>query len=106
MGAEDIFNYVMETPGNTNPNVLRSLLDNFNSKVLVVHNIDSSLDKTWQEIYDGALIGVVILVVESSEQISIQYLNKVTQSEQEYKVEFGETYFTTSSKDGYPMILD
>lgn len=31
MGAEDIFNYVMETPGNTNPNVLRSLLDNLDS---------------------------------------------------------------------------
>ena len=28
MGKEEIFNYVMETPGNTNPNVLRSLLNN------------------------------------------------------------------------------
>ena len=28
MGKEEIFDYVMETPGNTNPNVLRSLLDN------------------------------------------------------------------------------
>ena len=27
MGKEEIFNYVMETPDNTNPNILRSLLD-------------------------------------------------------------------------------
>ena len=27
MGKEEIISYVMETPGNTNPNVLRSLLD-------------------------------------------------------------------------------
>ena len=48
MGKEEIFNYVMETPGNTNPNVLRSLLNNSgdlppvtpsdNGKVLTVEN--------------------------------------------------------------------
>ena len=31
MGTDEIFNYVMETPENTNPNVLRSLLNNLDS---------------------------------------------------------------------------
>ena len=33
MGADEVFNYVMETPGNTNPNVLRSLLNNLDSGI-------------------------------------------------------------------------
>ena len=27
---DEIINYVMETPGNTNPNVLKGLLENYN----------------------------------------------------------------------------
>lgn len=63
---DEIINYIMETPGNTNPNVLRGMLENSSSgssgSGLVVHaDIDETdpentiytLDKTGQEILDA-----------------------------------------------------
>lgn len=38
MGADEVFNYVMETPENTNPNVLRSLLNNLDSGINLPDN--------------------------------------------------------------------
>ena len=75
MGKEEIFNYVMETPGNTNPNVLRSLLDNELSGTAFIvkstyNNGVTTLDKTWQEIYDAAKVRPVLLVEEFSGTLS------------------------------------
>ena len=38
MGVDEVFNYVMETPENTNPNVLRSLLNNLDSGINLPDN--------------------------------------------------------------------
>lgn len=62
---DEVINYVMDTPGNTNPNVLRGMLENSSSGSsgggLVVHaEVDETgkdpiytLDKTGQEILDA-----------------------------------------------------
>ena len=64
---DEIIDYVMETPGNTNPNVLRGMLNNSgggsSSDVLVANmtydEIDDTphaiLDKTFLEIYSSNL---------------------------------------------------
>ena len=57
MDKEKIISYVMETPGNTNPNVLRSLLDGeaSNNKFIVTitpteQDFSGTMDKTSEEI--------------------------------------------------------
>lgn len=65
---DEVVNYVMETPGNTNPNVLRGLLGKSGGgNVLIVNmNINqetqtATLDKTWREIYDADFAIVQII---------------------------------------------
>ena len=57
MGKEDIIDYVMKTPENTNPNILRSLLDSEanNNKFIVTltptaEDFSGTMDKTVAEI--------------------------------------------------------
>lgn len=70
----DIFNYVMDTPDNTNPNVLRSMLNNLEEGgsgggVLVVtctrtgSPVPSSItaDKTCKEIFDAYAAGTNVV---------------------------------------------
>ncbi len=66
MGKEEIISYVMETPGNTNPNVLRSLLDNeMDNRFIVTLTLTSETggitDKSNKEMYEAALSGKTIL---------------------------------------------
>ena len=68
MIKKEILDYVMNTPGNTNYSVLKSLLDREGggaSSVLVCNVVKGdygyrSLDKTWQEIVDALLTGVPV----------------------------------------------
>ena len=67
MNKQEIIDYVMKTPNNTNPAVLRHMLDEISDiEELTVHmtrqniQVDSAytfqywvLDKTWQEIHDA-----------------------------------------------------
>lgn len=59
MDKEEIINYVMETPGNTNPNVLRSLLDSEpeDNKFIVTLTLTSetggTMDKSNKEIAEA-----------------------------------------------------
>lgn len=63
MGKEEIISYVMETPGNTNPNVLRSLLDGeaSSNKFIVTLTLTSetggTTDKSNKEIYEAIQAG-------------------------------------------------
>ena len=63
MDKEKIISYVMETPGNTNPNVLRSLLDDgsSNNKFIVTLTLTSETggitDKSNKEIYEAIKAG-------------------------------------------------
>ena len=66
MGKEEIFNYVMETPGNTNPNVLRSLLDNSSNKYIVTltptsEDFSGTMDKTVAEMTEAYNAGMQIV---------------------------------------------
>lgn len=63
MDKEEIISYVMETPGNTNPNVLRSLLDGeaSSNKFIVTLTLTSetggTTDKSNKEIYEAIQAG-------------------------------------------------
>ena len=58
MEVEDILNYVMNTPGNTNPNVLKSMLDDLEGKdnrfIITItptaFDYSGTMDKTSNEI--------------------------------------------------------
>ena len=71
MGNKEILDYVRNTPGNTNPSVLKGLLGNMtegSSGGLVVHAIEYypyafDLDKTWKEIYDALASGVHVTII-------------------------------------------
>ena len=71
MTKEGIINYVMNTPDNTNPAVLRSLLDQmenggFNGMFVVHVDIFGILDKTWQEIHDKLTEGYYVSIISKS----------------------------------------
>lgn len=62
MDKEDIINYVMETPGNSNPAVLGSMLNSYGGGgvfwVTFTWNDDTLVsDKTAEEIYNAAMAG-------------------------------------------------
>lgn len=66
---DEIINYVMENPENTNPNVLRNMLENYNSSgggLLIVNVVPDETteeegvyvaDKTAKELYEAFLAG-------------------------------------------------
>ena len=68
MGKEDIIDYVMKTPENTNPNILRSLLDSEanNNKYIVTltptaQDFSGTMDKTVAEINEAYEAGQEIV---------------------------------------------
>lgn len=95
---DEIIDYVMETPGNTNPNVLRGMLNNSGGNlpaitsddngdvltvvdgkwakaapsggggILVATDTNGTLDKTWQEIRD-ADYAIVVQDFENSGEV-------------------------------------
>lgn len=73
--------------------------------VLLVHDVEGTLDKTWQEIHDAALTDVVILAGINDNQITHRYLSETLISGDEYQVGFsnGESYYIASSASGYPV---
>ena len=140
---DEIIDYVMETPGNTNPNVLRGMLNNSGgnlppvtsddngdvltvvdgkwakaapsggSGVLVVgfdENDMTKLNKTWQQIADAAVSGIVALVDVYDDQTVVDYLGETNINDNEYQVIFktnsGSYIFIASSASGYPVSQD
>lgn len=112
MGVDDVFNYVMETPGNTNPNVLRSLLNNLDSGgsssggILVVNVSDGALDKTYSEILAST---TPVVIHQASEEASYWgFVTAVFEDDGEYTVvvtdssEQAVSYYIAYSADGYP----
>lgn len=68
--------------------------------VLVVHDVDGTLDKTWQEIFDAMLSGGA--VIQIGETVANNVL-RVFVSKEEYAVHtsvLGD--YVTSSASGYP----
>lgn len=120
MTKQDIINYVMKTPSNTNESVLKSLLNNIGGSEqginsMVVHiektviegdnewTYTDTLDKTWQEIHDAIDAGTVVFTsyfefgcYMDKVDCAVEYDNK--DGNHVYRV--GNYY--TSSPDGYP----
>ena len=73
--------------------------------VLVVHEVNGTLDKTWQEIYDASLVSVVVNVYADEYGTSAQYLGQasIAPDGTEYAVVFGETTaYLCSTANDYP----
>lgn len=74
--------------------------------VLVVHNVDGALDKTWQEIVNAMAAGGAALVYGSNENImGIQVIPNAYYDEEEehpYIVQIGMLTFTSTTANGYP----
>lgn len=69
--------------------------------VLVVHDNDGTLDKTWQEIHDAMLTGgAVISNIEGSLVTAITGVGSLAPNR--YVVESGGESLVTSTSDGYP----
>ena len=81
MDKEKIIDYVMQTPENSNPAVLRSLLNQLNTsndKLIIRVNEDQDepgtfrLDKTWQEIHDALAEGIFTEIVSSHGEVEVE----------------------------------
>ena len=130
---DDIINYIMETPGNTNPNVLRGILNNSNSGlpsvsnvddgkvltvvdgawapaaasgggVLVVHVEDGVLDKTFQEIV-AADLAVLKADVDDYGSTTLFYSWEISESYYTVRATSG-VHYTADSANGYPVYDD
>ena len=69
MDKNDIIDYVMNTPGNTNRAVLSSMLNQFggggaDSGVMIIHE-NWALDKTMGEIWEAVQRGIILVLVDS-----------------------------------------
>ena len=66
MTKEEIFDYVMESPENTNPAVLRSMLNEldggFGGGVLNITDTEGTLDKTFGEIQEAFESGTPVII--------------------------------------------
>ena len=70
MSNEDIIDYVMESPDNTNPNVLRGLLDQNSGNtggILVIQDNNGTLNKTGNEILEALQAGKICYVYKASD---------------------------------------
>ena len=123
---DEVINYVMETPGNTNPNVLRGMLQNSSGGgnaliVKVEPNTETgklTMNKTWKEIFDADCVSIYIIndLGRGMEKVfipvkKVRYANAVTDTDIEYVVTCiapndSEIYFVTDSEDGYPEVDD
>ena len=84
------------------------------SSVLVVHNVDGTLDKTWQEIYDAFVSGKVVfmLVGNGGNYFFAIATNIIEDDGESYYVYFsfvdGEVFsdgFATTTATGYPTFI-
>ena len=119
--TNEIIKYIMNTPENTNPGILRELLNEHGgggSDMLIVNVVqddDTSeprLDRTWQEIHDA--IGRVVIHDEFSDEGVVKLYStiniKYSPANNAYGVSFGASsdyvIMVTSSPDGYPVYFN
>lgn len=89
------------------------------SGVVVVHDVDGTLDKTWQEIFDAAAAGKAVIAVEASTEeegnriVFSAFLSVVSDAD-DYYAQFicsvalevkVNTYVATTAND-YPVFED
>ena len=75
---------------------------------LVVHEVDGTLDKTWQEIHDAIILNPVVIVFERDDGVLANYVYQasIRQSASDNYVilTIFEDLYATDSVDGYPSI--
>ena len=72
--------------------------------VLVVHDVEGTLDKTWQEICDAMLSGGAVVAFENP--TSVKVIAEVFNNAMGYCVVFGEMFYASETSDGYPTNQD
>ena len=120
MTKEEILNYVMDTPKNTNRMVLNDMLDEFSNSSspaggLVINiNEADSMDKTWKEIHDAFSTGQSVIASEVDGQFLYSIMGVYTRSDT-YEVILASPnndgyvmgiVFSTDSINGYPSVVD
>ena len=112
----------METPGNTNPNVLRGMLQNSSgggNALAVKVEVDTEtgktiMDKTWKEIFDADCVSIYnVRKVEEGVEKSFVAVHQIayygTGTDIEYVIacagiDSNITYFVTDFENGYPEL--
>lgn len=69
--------------------------------VLVVHDVDDTLDKTWKEIHDAMLSGGA--VIQKGETNVLTVISVGAGHEQYIVIGAGDGRYSTSSASGYPV---
>ena len=75
--------------------------------ILKVNNLDGTLDKTWQEIYNAFLSGTVVVTYEDIGQKFTQMVLSVGKVNENYIVtlNLSNNAYQASSADGYPVFI-
>ena len=73
--------------------------------VLVVYDVEGTLDKTWQEIFDADL--AVIKTSPNENERQMHYINYVDEYDGEYEVNTkDEMRYAATSASGYPSFVE
>ena len=118
MGKEQIIDYVMNSPANTNRAVLEGMLDEIggggtSEPLIVIPHFNTEdngeyLNKTWQELWDAYISGKqVLLVHDTSDEIGSNiYARELEAVENEngyYYIYFYNQTFGCQQSNDYPF---
>lgn len=73
--------------------------------VLVVHDVEGTLDKTWQEIWDAAGTGPVYVLISDSTERDWDLITAVIANAHRLSTASGVFYAAESAND-YPVLSD
>ena len=92
---EEIINSIMQSPENTNPNVLRDQLKGLatgGSEITVVHNVNGTLDITAGELFELCQNGVCFI------EDNFEY-QPILDASSDFRSETNKTYYNFSAYD-------
>ena len=98
---EEIINSIMQSPENTNPNVLRGQLEGLatgGSEITVVHNVDGTLDITAGELAELCQNGVCFIETDLKYQLILEEQD----SEHMFSFNTADQTFLANGYDNYP----
>ena len=73
--------------------------------VLVVHDVDGTLDKTWQEIHDAMLSGGAVISAYDGTDLYVVAYADVAKNYNIICYSGASIVYTTDSASGYPTIM-
>lgn len=122
MDKETIIDYVTKTPANTNKAVLSGMLDGIaqggGAEPLIVTDVDGTLNKTWQEIYDAmtqGAIGVIRLPMTDTTGFYDEYIVVIQKNDETEYCSIEALYggdltqtinYDCNSANDYPVIVE